>query len=178
MKIRHDKKSCVPWRLGNLKRWKVVMASNVRVSPRARIHLKVLVFETAVAMREMFQKMGGDPGRNSGGCVLYCSRDHNDFRDGKETATRYVDPRFFAVMGLVAGRIDLDTLTHECVHAAEAYADRFPHLKWPNQRVSPFEKYCYPAGILTQYLCGVLAEYMKAPPGFQHINPPNGKKGK
>lgn len=176
MRILHDHEHrAVPWRVGNLRRRGMLYSSNVSISPRlSRVRLKVIVFKDGPSLVRFFNWIGRKresppDGLAPTGCVNYCATDHVHFRKGKgkdPVTIRKVDPRFFAVLGLVAGTLDLEVLAHECVHVAEAYSMRFPYLEWPNQKRVPSEALCYPAGILTKYLHAVLANFIEPPAGF------------
>ena len=53
-----------------------------------------------------------------------------DVAGGRERSTLVCDPRYFAIMGLVLGHLNMEIVTHESVHAAFAYAGRHHKNLW------------------------------------------------
>lgn len=103
---------------------------DVRVTPRSRLHLKVLVFRTQRDLRR-FWRIG--LGKYLGPClgaVNLLVEDRIDLKDGR-VVERIVDARYFAVMGLVLRHCCQEVVTHESVHAAIGYAARSTRA-WPS----------------------------------------------
>ena len=139
----------------------VVAEFDIKPRPRGKLALKVLVFEDpAVMARNAKNMLGYDsfaPRLIDGNKVYDCHGFVNPLcttheKWGSDGVVEYmfveVDQRYFAVMGLVVTRLDTETVVHESVHAAFAYAKRVK-CDW-DQRALSFdeEEICYPAGAI------------------------------
>lgn len=106
---------------------------DVRVTPRSRLRLKVLVFRTQLDMRRFWSMGLGRHRQRLGPClgaVNLLVTDRIDQETGR-VVERMVDGRYFAVMGLVLRHCCQEVVTHESVHAAIGYAARSTRA-WPS----------------------------------------------
>lgn len=119
------------------------------VSKGSGLLAKVLVFTDAAAAGRWAKRFRyGNDVEGAGGFVLECALGRPDEKRGGMLWE--VDPLYFAVMGIVKNSLCLDTVAHESVHLAFAYARRtqFNH-QWPGADVAAEEHIAYPVGGLT-----------------------------
>lgn len=125
----------------------------------SRLGLKLLVFRTRKDLRAFWKKsIGSDLGPHCHGAVnsLGCER-IKFLPHGREIRALEVDPRYYAVMGLVAGSLSLEVVVHESVHAAFAYFKRTGARNlWHEAGGLDEEGVCYPAGLLAEAVWGEL----------------------
>ncbi len=127
----------------------IVSAADIFVTGGARLCLKAVVFERKADLRHFWKHVLGKPDLspkclgavNSLGYELISVAE-----DGRERSTLMCDPRYFAVMGLVLGHLNMEIVTHESVHAAFAYARRHRKDLWCRPGDIEEEAVCYPAG--------------------------------
>lgn len=133
----------------------IIWAGEVMICDRKKPSLKVLVFTSRRRMRKFWKEVLHGHLHNFSAAVSYCSHTSINFdRDGREhPPVLHVQPNFVAVMGLVKGLITYEIIVHECVHAAEAWSERFPKYPWPGAEDLPMESICYPAG---KFACQII----------------------
>lgn len=124
MRVVHQKK---PLRRD---RWseKAVLETDIRIR-QSRLRMKLQVFKTNKDLRAYWRRLhggyGGWLGRYCAGVVNGLATEVVDYRKGeKEQRRMEVDPRYFAVMALIQGKLTMEYICHESVHAAYAYAKR------------------------------------------------------
>lgn len=145
---------------------KAVFEKDIRLGT---LYLKLLVFETKKELRAFWNaaaptKVGGRLSGDTVGVVsaLTCKRqsflEEDDELDPKPVME--VDKRYFAVMGLVKDYLGMEVVTHECVHAAFAYAKRLgPKTPWAKAVEGLDEEaVCYPAGRLGRMVVWALLD--------------------
>lgn len=133
----------------------LLWAGDVRIVSRRLPALKVIVFKCRLHMRRFWKEHLKSDLTDFRGAVNYLSHTSIKFdKDGREhPPVRFVQPRYVAVMGLVKGFITYEIIVHECVHAAEAWDERFPNYPWPGAEDLPMESICYPAG---KFACQII----------------------
>ncbi len=140
---------------------KAIFVGTIFALKRSRLGLKLLVFRNRHHLRVFWmQTLKSDLGPHCLGAVnaLGCER-VRFLPNDREINTLEVDPRYYAVMGLVQSHLDIETVSHECVHAAFAYYKRTgPRNLWFNLGGCDEEGVCYPAGLLTQAVWRTLEE--------------------
>lgn len=122
---------------------------------RSKLWAKILVFPNPESMRRFWKDALGRDMGNTG--VGLCSElgytvEHFPKKGQRQKPTeRRVDPRYYAVIGLSLGHIYVDTVAHECTHAAFAYARRVGNTSSYRKeaRDNNDEFICYPVGDLT-----------------------------
>jgi len=126
----------------------------IRVSGYSRLWIKVLLFRTNRDLCRFFNRnLYSGLDRDTRGVVSYLGTEVISFKDGKESTWEEVDPRYFAVMGLLTTHLTPEILCHESVHAAFAYARRAgSRNRWPGATGQPDENVCYPAGRIMRFL--------------------------
>ncbi len=109
-----------------------VAQANIAVN-RGRLRAKLIVFKSPQAMAAFWRSRlmagnGGALGAKCLGAVNALTRS----RENVVSGTRHidVDARFFCVIGLVEGHLTMRIITHECVHAAYAFAKRRSRSWW------------------------------------------------
>lgn len=134
----------------------VIAAADIFVTGRARLRLKVVVFESTKWLRHFWKEVLGrqdDLGRTCRGAVNGLAYEQISFKPGQpERSTMMVDPRYYAIMGLVKGHLNMEIITHESVHAAFAYARRHHRNMWAGQNDLEEENVCYPAGRIARQI--------------------------
>ena len=124
-------------------------AADIWVTSKARLRLKVVVFEKKADLHHFWKAVLGRNhlGDSCLGAVNGLAYEVIDFRRGKpDLRTMMVDPRYFAIMGLVYGHLNMEIITHESVHAGFAYARRHHKNMWAERGDLDEENVCYPAG--------------------------------
>lgn len=131
----------------------VISAADIYVTRGARLRLKAVVFERQADLRHFWRHVlgrNGDLGPQCLGAVNGLGYERVDFTEGQQRSTLVCDPRYFAVMGLVLGHLNMEIVTHESVHAAFAYARRHRKDLWCDPGDLEEEAVCYPAGIIAK----------------------------
>lgn len=151
MKVRHSKKPLPrDWRcLPGVDR--AVLVRDIAVTRGSRLRMKLLVFRNN---RDLcwFWRYGLDRSplcRRTFGVVSDLSFEVISFKKGgNESRHLRVDPRYFAVMGLIRKAVNVEVVCHEAMHVGFAYARRrgFSCDVWPGAKDMPEENICYPAG--------------------------------
>lgn len=95
--------------------------------------------------------------RDCAGLFYDVSQDVYDYTKGKPVHYHEVDPRYIGVICLLADKLRLEIIAHECCHAAFAYSRRL-NKQWPDVGYCPDEAVCYPAGKLVAQVCSALKE--------------------
>jgi len=128
-------------------------AADITIS--GRLALKVVVFEKQRDMVHFWTEVLGKPhlGRKTRGAVNALSHQVTKITPGKpDRATLWVDPRYFAIMGLVHGHLTMEIVVHESVHAAFCYAKRCKRTPWAHYADFDEEEVAYPAGRIARAL--------------------------
>lgn len=132
------------------KRYGIVGELDIKVRHTSRLWMKALMFKSVTGMREFWRKalQNGELGRYCRGVVNGLAVEHVRFhKGGGETRTMEVDPRYFCIMGLIAGHTTMEIVCHEAVHAAFNYAKRVNKRDlWHGAKDLDEENVCYPAG--------------------------------
>lgn len=150
MRVRHRKKPLPRNWAVKSKSYGILGEIDIKVRHTSRLWLKALMFRTNDGLRrfwaEILQRERLD--RSTLGVVNALGCEVVTFpKGGGQRSVLEVDPRYFAVMGLITGRCHMEVLTHEAVHAAFAYAKRVHHRDlWHNAKSLDEENVCYPAG--------------------------------
>lgn len=161
MKIKYDKP--YPKVFSKNRRWRKLIAHEalVKITARARLKCKLLVFETWQDMDKFFTEALGRPKAVDSRTHAICSRLDSEVESyATDPPTRYtlVDPNYFALIGLIRSKITLEVVAHECTHAGLAYAARST-TKWTSPKDDhPEEPVCYPVGKLTAQIWDYLNE--------------------
>ena len=85
------------------------------ITIHGRLTLKVVVFEKQRDMVHFWVEVLGKPhlGRSTLGAVNALSHEIITITPGKpDRSTMWVDPRYFAIMGLVHGHLNMEIVTH------------------------------------------------------------------
>lgn len=127
----------------------------LHLTPRSRVGLKVLVFPDADELWKFWNYVlhitQGREEKAGIGAVFDTTVESIDFSTGEEgDHCLKVDNRYFAVMGLVSGKVDLEVVAHEAGHAAYAYARRMGKRSLWYDPTNCEEEVCYPLGVITQ----------------------------
>lgn len=151
-------KKLLPKICANRPKWrkKIVAEYLVTIHPKSKLKVKVLVFDKHSSLREFFTtqlKRVGDICQYTKACCTNNSWQRVE-DDGTVSEVIY-DRNIAAILCLIEGRIDLEVISHECVHAASCFAER-THLRWPYQDEQPEESIAYPVGRLTHSIAAVL----------------------
>ena len=138
----------------------IVSAADIFVTGGARLRLKAVVFERQADLRHFWKHvLGRDTlGPKCLGAVNGLGYERIDIAGGRERSTLVCDPRYFAIMGLVLGHLNMEIVTHESVHAAFAYARRHRKDLWCDPGELEEEAVCYPAGIIAKRINAWLHE--------------------
>lgn len=139
----------------------ILREARVKMSRHSRLSCKLLIFRTWKDMDDFFTHYLLRPNAVDMHTRGVCTRldwHVESFKTDPPTLFTEVDPRHFAVIGLIQSKIDLEVVAHECVHAAFAYAER-ANTNWTGIKDDhPEESVCYPAGKLTQQIWNYLVE--------------------
>lgn len=126
---------------------------DIRVRSRSRLWAKALMFDSNRNLRRFWKDILARPDtcRATKGIVTQL-RETVVRQDG--TTHLRVDPRYFCIIGLIAGYCGMEIVTHESVHAAFAYYKRTRGRTdlWPGSDVNEEEDVCYPAGRIASAL--------------------------
>lgn len=123
--------------------------ADIWVTGKARLRLKVVVFEKKADLHHFWREVLGRNhlGDNCLGAVNGLAYEEVTITPGKpERSTMWVDPRYFAIMGLAYGHLNMEIVTHESGHAAFAYARRHHRDMWVERGDLEEENVCYPLG--------------------------------
>ena len=133
----------------------ILSEGDIRPGRRSTLSLKVLVFPTKRALRRFWKAaLGNDLGTRCAGVVNKLSNEHIAFvQGGDERRWIEVDPRYFAIMGLVRTQMSAEVIAHESAHAAFAYYHRHHNRDdWPLAEENGEEMICYPLGRIAELL--------------------------
>jgi hypothetical protein len=126
---------------------------DIAPSPHSRLRCKVLVFRDVKDLQHCWSRGPLRSGASRGclGIVNALGYHKVDYqKGGPEEGTNhrhFVDPRYFAVMGLSVTHIGTEITTHEAIHAAFAYAKRIGRKDACQPALdNDEESVCYPAG--------------------------------
>lgn len=117
--------------------------TNVRVVPGSALIAKVMLFERPKDLREFWRRRTGfDISSKCLGAVSALSRERVHPGHVLE-----VDRRFFCMIGLTAGNLSMEIISHEAVHAGFAFARRRARAPWSDESLRLDEEaVAYPAG--------------------------------
>lgn len=127
----------------------LVHEADIKLTRRAKLAAKLLVFKDAASLHKFWWKsLGHELGDDCLGAVNSLSATVMTFKRGVETIRYENDPRYFCVIGLVKGRCGMEVMAHESVHAAYAYVKRLePPVAWARHaKHFDEEEIAYPAG--------------------------------
>lgn len=116
--------------------------------PKTKLQCKVVVFSSKTALRRFWKKHLelGDLGSKTLAAVNPLSSEVWNSRTDEHRLE--VDPRYFAVCGLVKGHLGAEIVTHEAVHIGFAfYSRKKGRLEWRHEDELDEENVAYPAGI-------------------------------
>jgi len=129
---------------------------DIRVTGGSRLFMKMAMFRNNRDLRYFWRHALGssDLCSRTRGCVRNLATEVTDYSKGPDAKPfMEVDPRYFAVMGLIQGHTNDEILCHEAVHAAFAYAKRVGHRNlWAGARTLDEEMICYPAGRIMRFV--------------------------
>lgn len=130
---------------------KAVLEADIAVMRFSRLRMKLLVFNNKTDLRVFWKKLRGY-GESLGwrclGVVNGLATEIRDYRKGEPERRRMeVDPRYFAIVGLVKGHLSMEVICHESVHAGFCYSKRvYRRDLWKPANDFDEEQVCYPAG--------------------------------
>lgn len=124
---------------------------DIKVRHSSRLRMKALMFRTNAGLRAFWKdRLKRDElCRFTRGVVSGLMTAHERVAPDGRIKDQYmtVDARYFCVMGLIAGSVNMEIIAHESVHAAFAYAKRVHHKNlWHGALNHDEENVCYPAG--------------------------------
>lgn len=132
----------------------LVYQAEIKVTPRARLAAKLLVFKSNAALRKFWRSGLKQPplcGQTMG--VVQALARTWEKRDAEgnliDTCTE-CDPRYFCIIALIQTELWLEYVSHEAGHAAFAYAKRAKKDFWPHSLDNHEEQFCYPLGRITK----------------------------
>lgn len=117
-----------------------------------RLKAKLLVFKNRGCLRAFWRGLhGGLNGALSSYCVGAVNGLYSEvinFRKGiEEKPYLRVDRRYFCVIGLLVGKLSMEVISHEAVHAAFCYVKRKSRAPWDvHAKHMDEEAVAYPAG--------------------------------
>lgn len=121
------------------------------------LRAKLLIFKNRSGLRNFWKKIGkGDLGSKCTGAVNALAYEVHHFSKSGESAYIKADPRYFCVIGLVKGHLNMEVISHESMHAGFAYAKRRTGKFWVSATEMDEEKVCYPAGRIARQINMVL----------------------
>ena len=129
------------------------------------LYMKLLVFPTVKELRHFWSAAGatchGGGVKKAMGIVSHLQAESRDYsKSDCPDPVLNVDRRYFAAMGLAKGYLGMGVITHECVHAAFAYANRTKARNpWAHfaDRLDE-ELVCYPAGVIARLVVTALRD--------------------
>lgn len=135
----------------------LILAHDLSIT-RSRLKAKLLVFKTTKDVRNFWKKfMGDDLGKDCLGFVNRLSMTYSEKGKELDPSHMEVDPRFFCVIGLCQPYLNMETITHESVHAGFAFSGRKMRAPWwKHINGMPEEAVCYPAGRIAAAINRVL----------------------
>jgi hypothetical protein len=156
MKVRHTKRALPRNWASFADRYGILGELDIKVRHASRLWMKALMFRTNRGMRRFWTERLGrsDLCRFTKGVVSALGFEVVQFpKGGGECHVWEVDRRYFCVMGLIAGKVRMEIVTHEAVHAGFCYAKRVNSRDlWHNAKDNDEENVCYPAGRIASEL--------------------------
>ncbi len=136
-----------------------VLERDFRLTPRGRLRGRLIVFESAKALRAWWGPIFGKIPM-AAGAVNACSTKHEKITaDGSvEWAFTSAHPRYFCVIGLCLGYLDMEVVAHEAAHVGFCYARRVKKDPFLETFESPEEVVCYAAGRAARAINATLHE--------------------
>ena len=132
----------------------IVSEALLKISNHSRLRAKLLVFDTNRSMGHFYTHALDKPGavcpKTRGICSSLTYELVKFHPDGRETSRLVVDPKYFCLIGLLAGHLTTEIITHESVHAAFAYKARMRGRVWSQEHELEEEEICYPAGVIAR----------------------------
>jgi hypothetical protein len=163
MLLKHSKKPLpLSWqRLKGVN--KALLEGYVMVRGVRGLRAKVLVFKNNKDLCDFWKGINKNEylGKNCLGVVNALGYELTHFpKKGQKQKPAHlvVDKNFFCVIGLIVTSLGMEIITHECVHAAYAYAKRVKRNLWLGSHDLDEENICYPAGIIASGVNKLLRE--------------------
>lgn len=137
---RHKQTYPLPAVVGNLPGIAgLVSEGDIRLTPRARLLVKVLIFKDGPSMRSSWYNAHLGNRHDKGTCALHSNMKCLRTSDG---ATRF-DPRYVSLVAFSLDYLDSSTILHEAIHCGFAYCRRTTK-KWAGQERCMEEAITYP----------------------------------
>jgi hypothetical protein len=132
----------------------IVAEKDLRIGT-SRLRCKLLLFDTRKGLRRFWKRAvsKADLGPQCPGAVndLRYTKYEVDRKGNQSNHRIEVDPRYFAVIGIVKNEHSALIVTHEAVHAGFAYYRRVRRTPWDRHiKRSEEEGVAYPAGEIGQ----------------------------
>lgn len=150
MKIRHSNKPLPRCFSGLSRAGGIVCEADIKVTDHGKLRAKLLVFKNTVFMQNFFRDVIKYPalGRFAEGAVQEISEEEGD--------TILVDPRYFCIIALTLKNLSCEVITHESVHAGNAFNRRRRGNIWPNANGDNEENIAYPTGVIASQINNIL----------------------
>jgi hypothetical protein len=129
----------------------VVHEADIFPSRRARLAVKLLIFAHPHDLRKFWKDVlgGADLGAGCKGAVNAMGYTSERIWSRGRVERHWVcDPRYFCVMGLCIGYLNMEIVSHEAVHAGFCYARRRGRDPWNDDKGLGEEDVAYPAGAI------------------------------
>jgi hypothetical protein len=165
MKVRHTPKGeHLPRLFHRIPKWGRLVSyeARIKLSPRSRLQLKVLTFKSNRDLRTFWREALGRPDlcrQTRGVCTALGYELYRNVGKPNEEHILMVDPRYFAIIGLIEGQINSEVLAHEACHAGFAFAGRHGKGFWVDRDEFGEEDVCYPTGKITAHLNNLMHEW-------------------
>lgn len=135
----------------------IVAECDIRPTPRGRLYAKVLIFKSRNDLLRFTHKSMGrwaHPSRDwTCACVQLLCRWRERLDRGRWTRRMTAtDPRYFCVVSLCRGHLNMRIISHEAVHVGFCYAKRVKRTPWAAARDFDEEEIAYPAGEFARLL--------------------------
>ena len=128
----------------------VVAEADITMQPRGRLAAKLLVFDRPASLCRFWKHALHNPTtRDTRGIVTGLSTQVEDYGTGGELRRAWMraDPRYFCVVGLCLGWLNMEVISHEAVHAAYCYEKRVGRNLFGDAAADfDEERIAYPAG--------------------------------
>lgn len=153
MRFKHSEDALPRSFAGHPEGHRILKEADLKVTDHGRLRMKLLIFKTPRDMCLFWKRgLGRDLGDSTMkgyrplGVVSALACEIRSFKTGTEQVWQEGDPRYFAVMGLVKGHLNMEIITHESIHAGIAYERRHRKDFWVDIGNLDEENICYPAG--------------------------------
>jgi hypothetical protein len=163
MRVTHSP-TPLPRLFSGIPRWGDLIRAEgrIRLTGRSRLHAKVLLFAKNIELRRFWVNALGSDGasRNTLGIVTSMGYEViSNVGTPQERSRMEVDPRYFAVIGLIQGHTTPEIIAHEAGHAAFAFAKRQKRNLWLPRGAFDEEDICYPLGKLAAGIAELVAAW-------------------